>query len=139
MRREGKISHFGAGTNDFEGNDPNPEFKYKWNKWYVEKLLSMEEETGEKGIDFFLNANSYSLLNYTLLESGCLDKCHKQGVKVIIGGPYSSGILALGADPAHGGPVFYNYTQASEEILDKTRKIEAVCREFKVPLMAVSL
>jgi len=31
MRKEGKISHFGAGTNDFEGNDPNPEFKYKWN------------------------------------------------------------------------------------------------------------
>jgi len=99
----------------------------------------MEAETGEKGIDFFLAAGTYSLLNSNLLESGILDKCHKAGVRVIIGGPYSSGILALGADPAHGGPVFYNYLPAPEEILEKTRRIEEVCKKFSVPLMAAAL
>jgi hypothetical protein len=33
----------------------------------------MEEETGERGMDFFLNANSYSLLNFNLLDNGCLE------------------------------------------------------------------
>jgi len=99
----------------------------------------MEEETGERGMDFFLNANSYSLLNFNLLENGCLDKCQQSGVRVIIGGPYSSGILATGADPANGGPVHYNYDLATEEVLNKTRKIEAVCKEHNVPLMAAAL
>ena len=74
MKNEGLISAFGAGLNaNMNGEDP--EMKTKWNQWYVNKLLSMEKVTGEKGIDFFLAANLYSLLNYNLLDSGILDNC----------------------------------------------------------------
>ena len=138
MKNEGLISAFGAGLNaNMNGEDP--EMKTKWNQWYVNKLLSMEKVTGEKGIDFFLAANLYSLLNYNLLDSGILDNCYKAGVKVIIGGPYSSGILATGADPANKSPGNYIYLPASKEILDRTRKIEVICRKHSVPLMAASL
>jgi len=72
MRREGTISHFGAGTNDVEGGE-DAATKKKWLRYYVDRLIAMEEETGERGMDFFLNANSYSLLNFNLLDNGCLD------------------------------------------------------------------
>ena len=62
----------------------------------------MHKDTGKQGLDFFLIANMYSLLNSNAQDNGILDACHKAGVKVIIGGPFSSGILALGADPPSG-------------------------------------
>ena len=41
----------------------------------------------------------------------------------MIGGPYNSGILATGAHPG----AFYNYDPAPPDILEKVRRIEAVC------------
>jgi D-threo-aldose 1-dehydrogenase len=81
----------------------------------------MNEGTGKGKLDFFLVANMYSLLNMNAFDNGILDACHKAGVKVIIGGPFSSGILALGADPPSGQKVHYIYKPASEDILNKTR------------------
>lgn len=68
-------------------------------------------------------------------ESGLLDRCIEHGVGVVIGGAFNSGILATGAvDGAK-----FNYDDASQDILAKTRKLESVCQEFGVPLAAVAL
>ena len=69
----------------------------------------MHKGTNMPGIDFFLIANMYSLLNFNAMDNGILDACYSAGVKVIIGGPFSSGILAVGADPPGGQTVNYIY------------------------------
>jgi D-threo-aldose 1-dehydrogenase len=85
-------------------------------------------------IDFFLIA-----MRYTLLEQDVLDlefpRCAERGVGIIIGGPYNSGILATGATPK----AMYNYSPAEPAILDKVKRIEAVCQRHKVPLAAAAL
>ena len=68
-------------------------------------------------------------------ESGLLDRCLEHGVGVVIGGAFNSGILATGA--VEGAK--FNYDDASPEIMAKTKKLEAVCQEFGVPLAAVAL
>jgi D-threo-aldose 1-dehydrogenase len=68
-------------------------------------------------------------------ESGILDRCVEHGVGVVIGGAFNSGILATGAvDGAK-----FNYDDASPEVMDKTRKLEAICKGFGVPLAAAAL
>ena len=46
-----------------------------------------------------LRANMHSLLNAEAKDLGILEKCEAAGVSLIVGGPFSSGILATGADP----------------------------------------
>jgi D-threo-aldose 1-dehydrogenase len=50
---------------------------------------------------------------------------------VVIGGPFNSGILV-------GGDKF-NYEKAPDDVVARVRAIEAVCREFDVPLPAAAL
>ena len=52
-----------------------------------------------------------------------------------MGGPYNSGILATGAVPG----AKYNYVDAPPDIMDKVRKIEAVCDAHGTPLIAAAL
>jgi hypothetical protein len=137
LRAAGTIRAFGAGVNAAEDGE-DVVLKDQWNVEYVDALLSMHEGTegADRGIDFFLLANMYSLLNLSAHDLGILDKCQQSGVGVVVGGPYSSGILATGADPKCGGPAYYNYMPASEAVLVKTRRIEAVCERYNVPLIA---
>ncbi|MBS10889.1 MAG: pyridoxal 4-dehydrogenase [Gemmatimonadetes bacterium] len=76
---------------------------------------------------------------YTLLDQETLDTefplCEENGVGVIVGAPFSSGILATGAVEG----AYYKYDVASPEILDKTSKIEAICERHGVPLIAAAL
>ena len=53
-----------------------------------------------------------------------------------LGGGYNSGILAtrLAAPGAH-----YNYAPAPQTIIERVRKIEAVCKEYGVPMKAAAL
>ena len=76
---------------------------------------------------------------YTLLEQGALADfmplCTERGVSVVIGGPLNSGILATGARPgAH-----YDYGEAPPEILERVRRIEAVCARHQVKMAAAAL
>jgi len=64
-----------------------------------------------------------------------LPLCVKRDVGIILGGPYNSGILATGAVPG----AKYNYEDASEEVLSRVRKIEAVCAAHHTPLIAAAL
>ena len=101
MREEGVIKAFGAGVNAPESGEC-PVAKAAWNTRYVAHMLAAHEQTGRRSIDFFLLANMYSLLNHSAHELGILDDCLHAGVSVVVGGPYSSGILAVGADPSNG-------------------------------------
>jgi D-threo-aldose 1-dehydrogenase len=85
-------------------------------------------------LDFFLVAMPYTLLDQAPLDDS-FPRCAERGIGIVIGSPYASGILATG--PVAG--VRYNYAPASPEILEKTRRIEAVCRRHDVPLPAAAL
>ena len=80
--------------------------------------------------DVFLLAGRYTLLEQTSLTP-FLSTCLERGASVVIGGPFNSGILV-------GGDKF-NYAKAPEKVVAKVRAIDAVCREFAVPLPAAAL
>ena len=64
----------------------------------------------------FLLAGRYTLLEQTALAS-FLPLCLDRGVKVVVGGPYNSGILA--------GGTTYNYRPAPPEIIHRVTKLRA--------------
>ena len=78
---------------------------------------------------------------YTLLEQNALDelfpRCQATGTAIVAGGPYNSGILAVGTKS--GAPLFYNYEPAPAAVIEKVRRIEAVCERHGVPLAAAAL
>jgi D-threo-aldose 1-dehydrogenase len=78
---------------------------------------------------------------YTLLEQGAMDelfpRCVEAGTAIVIGGPYNSGILALGTKT--NAPLYYNYEPAPADVIEKVRRIEAVCDSHQVPLAAAAL
>src|SRR6202044_529545 len=85
-------------------------------------------------MDFFLLATRYTLLEQDVLDAE-FPRCEEGGVGIIIGGGYNSGILATGAIPG----AMYNYEPAGPEILERVKKIEAVCARHRVPLAAAAL
>jgi len=85
-------------------------------------------------LDTFIVAGAYNLLEQGMLDHE-LPLCAERGIEVIIGAVFASGILATGAVPG----ATYRYQPASEEILDKTRKIEAVCDRHQTPLPMAAL
>jgi D-threo-aldose 1-dehydrogenase len=85
-------------------------------------------------LDFFLVAKGYNLLTQEMLESE-FALCAQRSISVIIGAVFASGILATGA--VSGARYFY--APADEEILAKTRRIEASCQRHQVPLPAAAL
>ena len=113
LRSAGEIAAIGAGVNE----------------WQVcERLLGLGD------FDGFLLAGRYTLLEQEALDS-FLPLCIKRDVGIILGGPYNSGILATG--PIAGAK--YNYADAPPDILDRVRKIEAVCTAHNTPLIAAAL
>jgi D-threo-aldose 1-dehydrogenase len=84
--------------------------------------------------DAFLLAGRYTLLEQESLRE-LLPLCTEREVRIIIGGPYNSGILATGAIEG----ATYNYTAAPEPLLERVRGIEAVCARHDVPLQAAAL
>jgi D-threo-aldose 1-dehydrogenase len=76
---------------------------------------------------------------YTLLEQGALDEllplCVEKQIGILVGGPYNSGILATG--PGEG--TTYDYRAAPPEVLERVRRIDAVCRRHGIALAAAAL
>ncbi|MBS0522154.1 MAG: aldo/keto reductase [Proteobacteria bacterium] len=91
----------------------------------------------------FIQAGDFDCMllagRYTLLEQGGLEaflpECVKRGVSVILGGPYNSGILTGGVkdDTTH------DYAQAPPHLIEKARRIEAVCKRHGVELGAAAM
>ncbi len=88
----------------------------------------------EADFDFLLLAGRITLLDQEGFEK-VLPDAQARGVGVIAAAPFNSGILATGA--RSGATYFYQAPPA--EILDRTRRIEAVCTEYAVPLRAAAL
>jgi len=86
-------------------------------------------------VDYFLVAMRYTLLKQKILSVD-LPLCEKHRVGVVIGSPYQSGILAAGLS---GISPTYNYRKPSQEIIDKIKIIEKICKDFEVNIGAVSL
>jgi D-threo-aldose 1-dehydrogenase len=78
---------------------------------------------------------------YTLLEQNALDElfpaCEAAGTAIVVGGPYNSGILAVGTKTA--ASLYYDYEPAPAAVIEKVRRIEAVCDRHHVPLAAAAL
>jgi len=88
----------------------------------------------EGDFDACLLAGRYTLLEQEALAS-FLPLCERRGVGVVIGAPYNSGILATGA--VEGAT--YNYRPAPPAILERVRRIKAVCQAHGAPLIAAAL
>ena len=84
--------------------------------------------------DYFLLAGRYTLLEQEPLAT-LLPLCEARGTRLVIGGPYNSGILATGAV---AGATF-NTKPAPPPVLARVSRIEAVCRRHGVPLAAAAL
>jgi D-threo-aldose 1-dehydrogenase len=71
---------------------------------------------------------------YTLIEQGALDTflpmAVEKNIGILVAGTFNSGILATGAVPG----AWYNYKPAPPEIVERVKKIEAVCRAHNVAL-----
>lgn len=113
LRDEKVIKAFGAGVNE----------------WQVCEILA---DAGD--FDLFLLAGRYTLLEQEALKS-FLPLCEERGIGIVLGGPYNSGILATGPKPG----AYYNYDPAPKVVLERVRKIEAVCKAHKVKLSEAAL
>jgi D-threo-aldose 1-dehydrogenase len=113
LRDQGVIKAFGGGINE----------------WQVCETLARRGD-----FDLFLLAGRYTLLEQEALSS-FLPLCTERGIGIVLGGPYNSGILARGAsDDAQ-----YNYSNAPKAILDRVRRINAVCERHGVRMIEAAL
>lgn len=112
LRRQGVIKAIGAGMN----------------QWQMEQRFAQQADP-----DVFLLAGRYTLLEQTSL--GFLKLCKEQGIGIFLGGVYNSGILATG--PKENAQ--YNYANAPAPVLEKARKINAICERHGVPLNRAAL
>jgi D-threo-aldose 1-dehydrogenase len=87
----------------------------------------------EANFDCFLLAGRYTLLDQVALKE-LLPVCLEKGVAIIAGGVYNSGILA---DPKPGA--HYNYQVAPPELIERARRIGAVCARHGVPIKAAAI
>jgi D-threo-aldose 1-dehydrogenase len=87
----------------------------------------------ELDLDCLLVAMPYTLLNQESLEA--LDDCMTRNVKIIVGSPFASGVLATGS---RSGAV-YGYRPADPVIMRKVEQLEAICARHAVPLAAAAL
>ena len=117
LRAEGTITGFGLGVNEWEV--------------CVDALAHCD-------MDVLLLAGRYTLADQTALPV-LLPQCLARKLRVVIGGPFNSGILASGAAPVGGQVPFFNYQAAPEQVVARVAAIEAVCASHKVPLKAAAL
>ena len=85
-------------------------------------------------LDCILLAGRYTLLDQTALPE-LLPLCLERGVKLVIGGPYNSGILA--SDPDR--PASFDYQPAPGHLVRRAGELRAVCDRHRVDLRAAAL
>ena len=112
LRNEGVINAWGLGVNKVEP---------------CELAIEMTENRP----DAFLLAGRYTLLDHERALQRLMPAAAEADVDMVIGGPYSSGILA--------GGKHFEYRQASPEILAKVETIKGIAQRYKVPIKAVAL
>jgi D-threo-aldose 1-dehydrogenase len=113
LKRSGQIKAIGMGLNATES---------------VETIAPLVP------LDFMIIAMPYTLLDQSALKTG-MQRCVEEGISVVIGAPYASGILATGPGP----DARYRYDIADEATQAKVRRIQAVCAAHGVSLKAAAL
>ena len=113
LRGEGVLKGIGIGVNESD-------------------IAARLAEAGD--FDTMLLAGRYSLLEQPALEQ-FMPIAERRGMGIMLGGVFNSGILATGAVPG----ARYNYAEAPPEIMDRVRRIEAVCAAHATPLARAAL
>lgn len=112
LREEGVIKAWGLGVNRVEP---------------CELVLDLREAQP----DAFLLAGRYTLLDHERALQRLMPAAALAGVDIVVGGPYSSGILA-------GGDHF-EYQKAPPEIIARVERIKGVARRHQVGIKAAAL
>ncbi|PWT81544.1 MAG: D-threo-aldose 1-dehydrogenase [Acidobacteria bacterium] len=112
LREEGTIKAWGLGVNKVEP---------------CELAIEMIENRP----DAFLLAGRYTLLDHERALQRLMPAAAETDVDMVIGGPYSSGILAGGSH--------FEYATPSPEILVKVERLKGIAQRYNVPLKAAAL
>ncbi|MFI9780744.1 aldo/keto reductase [Streptomyces sp. NPDC051956] len=112
LRDEGVIKAWGLGVNRTEP---------------IELTLALDEPQP----DGFLLAGRYSLLDHEHALQRLLPMAAEHGVDMVVGGPYSSGVLA--------GGTHFEYQDAPPEIIEKVRRIKDIASRHGVSIKAAAL
>ncbi|WP_349773685.1 aldo/keto reductase [Sutcliffiella horikoshii] len=112
LRDEGVIKSWGLGVNRAEP---------------IEMALELEENKP----DVSLLAGQYTLLDHERSLQRLMPAAAEQGVKIIAGGPYSSGVLVGGSH--------YEYQEASSEIIEKVQKMKDIAQRHGISIKAAAL
>ncbi|MGB3909779.1 MAG: aldo/keto reductase [Pseudolysinimonas sp.] len=103
-------------------------------------------------LDCVLVAGRYSLMDQEATDE-LLPLCVRDGISVVAGGVYNSGLLchpeprqlidktdkSASAIPTWRGSATFNYTPASRERIEQAQVLADACHEFGVPLMAAAI
>ena len=109
LRSDGVVTAIGAGVNEWQP---------------CVRLLALADP------DLFLLAGRYTLLEQPPSDA-FFPKCAERGARVVIGGPYNSGVLA--------GKGRYNYAEVPPQIAQRVAALERECASFGVSLKAAAL
>jgi D-threo-aldose 1-dehydrogenase len=112
LREEGMIRAWGLGVNRVEP---------------CELVLDLDEPRP----DAFLLAGRYTLLDHAKALQRLMPQASARKIDIVVGGPYSSGVLA--------GGTHFEYQPAPPEIVNKVRRIRALCDDHRVPVKAAAL
>ena len=112
LRDQGVIKGWGLGVNKVEP---------------VELLLGLTEAHP----DATLLAGRYTLLDHEMALQRLMPTAQRKKVDIVIGGPYSSGVLAGGRH--------FEYGAVPPAIATKVQKISGLCAEYNIPIKAAAL
>src|SRR5215469_1605564 len=112
LREEGAIKAWGLGVNKVEP-------------------CELAIEMNENRPDGFLLAGRYTLLDHERALQRLMPAAVEADVDMVIGGPYSSGVLA--------GGIHFEYAKPSPEILAKVERIKVIAQHHQVPIKAAAL
>ena len=112
LRDEGVIKGWGLGVNKVES---------------IELMLDLEEAKP----NISLLAGRYSLLDHERALERVMPAAVKNNMDIVVGGPYSSGILAGGAH--------FEYQKASPEIIAKVNKMKNLADRHGISIKAAAL
>ncbi|MFZ7804001.1 aldo/keto reductase [Bacillus thuringiensis] len=112
LRDEGVIKGWGLGVNKVES---------------IELMLDLEEAKPNVS----LLAGRYSLLDHERALQRVMPAALKNNMDIVVGGPYSSGVLAGGAH--------FEYQKASPEIIAKVNKMKNLADRYGISIKAAAL
>ncbi|MFJ8825105.1 aldo/keto reductase [Streptomyces sp. NPDC102467] len=112
LREEGVIKAWGLGVNKVEP-------------------LEMTLDLDEPRPDAFLLAGRYTLLDHERALQRLLPAAAESDVDIVVGGPYSSGILAGGSH--------FEYAEAPAHIVEKVGLIKALAEEHGIGIKSAAL